>query len=61
MGLYVQMYFAQPWVIDEEKTVNYITLKFSINSEIYVKDAFLAIEDAEKLQITLNNETVAMK
>ena len=50
--------FAQPWVIDEEKTVNYITLKFSINSEIYVKDAFLSIEDAEKLQITLNNETV---
>lgn len=51
--------FAQPWVIKEETPKDYITLKFRINSEIPVKDALLAVEDAEKLEITLNGKNVS--
>lgn len=51
--------FAQPWVIKEAPAADYITLKFKINSEICVKGANLAVEDAEKLLITFNGESVS--
>ena len=50
--------FAQPWVVPEKEPNNFVTLKFNIISEIDVFGAMLAIEDAEKLDICLNGETV---
>lgn len=50
--------FAQPWVVEEAPIVNYITLKMTVNSEIDVTGASLAIEDAETLEITFNGERV---
>jgi hypothetical protein len=49
---------AQPWTLDEDKIEHYITLKFKINSEIEVENAILAIEDAERLVIALNDDAV---
>lgn len=49
---------AQPWTLDKEKIEHYITLRFKINSEVEVEKPILAIEDAEKLDITLNNNAV---
>ncbi len=50
--------FAQPWVVPDEPTAHTITLRFRIRSEISVPDVKLAIEDAEKLTITLNGTDV---
>ena len=49
----------QPWVIPEEEIKHSITLEFTINSEIEVASPVLALEDAEKAEISLNGETVA--
>ena len=49
---------AQPWVIPPEVPAHAITLKFTVNSEIGVKGAELALEDAETAEITLNGENV---
>ena len=53
--------FAQPWVVEEGKVENNVSLKFRINSKIDIEDCYLAIEDAEKLEITLNDKNVENK
>lgn len=50
---------AQPWVVKDTPVKNYLTLKMTVNSEIEILGAKLAIEDAETLQIQWNNETVS--
>ena len=52
---------AQPWTLEAESIKHYVTLKFTINSEIVVEKLILAIEDAEKLVIMLNNKKVEPK
>ena len=49
---------AQPWVLEPEAAKHHVTLKFAIASEIAVEKPFLAIEDAEKLAVTLNDTAV---
>ena len=49
---------AQPWVIPEEEIRHSITLEFTIDSEINVKGAYLALEDAEKAEIIFNGQKV---
>ncbi len=49
---------AQPWVIPPETPEHSITLKFTIESEIDVDGASLALEDAETAEITLNGVAV---
>ena len=53
--------FAQPWVVEEGNIENNVSLKFRINSEIDIEDCYLAIEDAEKLEITLNGKNIENK
>ena len=50
---------AQPWTLGEEKISHYVTLKFTINSEIAVHDPLLAIEDARSVEITLNGTKIS--
>lgn len=50
---------AQPWVVEDTPVKNYLTLKMTVNSEIEILGAKLAIEDAETLQIQWNDETVS--
>lgn len=47
---------AQPWTMAEEIIENYVMLKYTILSEIDLERPVLAVEDAEKLEIWLNNE-----
>lgn len=49
---------AQPWVIEEEPVTHTVSLRFHISSEISYEGAQLAIEDAERVQITFNGEAV---
>lgn len=49
---------AQPWVIPPETPEHTITLKFTIDSLIDIKNPVLALEDAEKAEITLNGKPV---
>ena len=49
---------AQPWVIPPEEPEHTITLKFTVDSLIDVKNPVLALEDAEKAEITLNGKAV---
>ncbi len=49
----------QPWVIPEEEIKHSITLEFTINSEIEVKNPVLALEDAELAEITMNGQKVS--
>lgn len=51
-------HIAQPWTLDEEIIDNYVMLQYTIQSEIDVAKPVLAIEDAEKLEVWLNNEKV---
>ncbi len=51
-------HIAQPWTLDEEIIDNYVFLQYNIQSEMDVARPVLAIEDAEKLEIWLNNEKV---
>ena len=48
----------QPWTLEEKGIVDYIDLRFTIYSEISVTGAKLAVEDAERLEITLNGAIV---
>ena len=58
LGLEPKNLMAQPWVEKERNTGHTLTLRFAINSDIDVNNAMLAIEDAEKHEITLNGEKV---
>ena len=49
---------AQPWVIPEEPIVHTAKLRFTVRSEIDYEGASLAIEDAERVKLTLNGEAV---
>ncbi len=49
---------AQPWVIPPEVPKHSITLKFTVNSLVNVKNPSLALEDAELAEITLNGKPV---
>jgi hypothetical protein len=47
---------AQPWVNpDESKAKHVLSLKFIIESDIKVKEAYLALENAEATEIIINN------
>ena len=50
--------FAQPWVIAEEPITHNVTLRWRIQSDIAVDGIQLAIEDAERLQITWNGQAI---
>jgi hypothetical protein len=52
---------AQPWVIENKPAEHTATVEFDIYSDIVVKDAMLALEDAEKATIILNGKTVKYK
>ncbi len=49
---------AQPWVLDPETIEHYVTLKFTINSEIDYSGAELALEDAENAKIVFNGNEI---
>lgn len=49
---------AQPWTVPKEKIEHFITLRFKVMSEISVMGALLAVEDAEKTEITFNGDAV---
>ena len=49
---------AQPWVIPEEPIVHTAKLRFTIQSEIDCEGVSLAMEDAERVQLTLNGQAV---
>ncbi len=49
---------AQPWVIPPEEPRHTITLRFTVDSLACVKNPVLALEDAEKAEITLNGKSV---
>lgn len=53
--------FPQPWTVEEEEIVHKARLRFTIHSEITVKEPLLAIEDAERIEIVFNGEKVACK
>jgi hypothetical protein len=48
----------QPWVFDDKDSGHTVTLRFTINSEIDYSGALLAMEDAEKHEITFNGQTI---
>ncbi|MBQ1967586.1 MAG: hypothetical protein II356_06385, partial [Clostridia bacterium] len=50
---------AQPWVIPPEEPEHTITLKFTVDSDVDIKNPVLALEDAEKAEITLNGKPVS--
>ncbi len=50
---------AQPWVLEKEELTHTISLRFAVNSEIEYEGALLALEDAEKAEITFNGESVS--
>ncbi len=45
---------VQPWVIGEKAPISKVTLKYTFDSEIDYEGAHLALEDADKAEITLN-------
>ncbi len=49
---------AQPWACEEEKTEHYITVKFTFESEIELDNVKIAMEDAEKHEITFNGKQI---
>lgn len=50
---------VQPWVIEKEEIRHYISLRFTINSEIEYSGALLALEDAEKAKIIFNGKEIS--
>ena len=50
---------AQPWVLEKEELSHTISLRFTINSEIDYEGALLALEDAERAEITFNGNSVS--
>ncbi len=51
-------HMAQPWAVKAEETKDYLSLRFNVNSEIDIEGTMLAIEDAEKLEISFNGERI---
>lgn len=47
---------VQPWVKGETEPVSKVTLRYTFRSEIDYEGAVLALEDAQKAEITLNGE-----
>ncbi len=52
---------AQPWLKPDVKPENFITLRFTIPSEIEVEKVSLGIEHAERVKIVFNGEQVSNK
>jgi len=52
---------AQPWVIPEEPITHTVHVRFRIQSDIEYTGAQLAIEDAERVAIRFNGQTVESK
>ncbi len=51
---------AQPWVLEPEITEHYVTLRFTVNSDINYSGAELALEDAENAKIKFNGNDIAI-
>ena len=49
---------VQPWVYGEKEPVTKVTLKYTFESGINYKGAYLALEDADKAEIVLNGNPV---
>ncbi len=49
---------AQPWVVPDEPAQHTVALRFTIMSELALEGAQLAIEDAERVRLTLNGQPV---
>ncbi|MBR5528079.1 MAG: hypothetical protein IKV97_03680 [Clostridia bacterium] len=49
---------VQPWLTPEPEITNFVTLRYNINSEIEVKEPFLAVEKADKVKVFLNGKEV---
>ena len=49
---------VQPWVYGEQAPISKVTLKYTFTSEIEYEGASLALEDAEKAEITFNGASV---
>jgi len=49
---------VQPWVMEKETLTHSVTLKFSFLSEVNVKGVSLALESADKAEISFNGEKV---
>ncbi len=49
---------VQPWVVEDEKTENFVTLRFSIESEADIASPILAVERTEDVKITFNGKSV---
>ena len=58
LGIEPKHIMPQPWVFDDKDSGHSLTLRFTINSEIDVDGAYLAIEDAEKHEFTFNGEAI---
>lgn len=52
---------VQPWVIPAAEIVDFVTLRYTIESEIDVKAPVLAVERANDVKITLNGQAVTAK
>ncbi len=52
---------VQPWVYGEQEPVTKVILKYTFESEINYSGAMLALEDADKAEITLNGSKVDNK
>lgn len=50
---------VQPWVYGEEADISEVTLRYTFQSEIEYKDAYLALEDAQKAEIVFNGKSVS--
>jgi len=59
LGMPVEM--TQPWVVPPEKPKHFVSLRFTIMSELELKDVLLAVENCEEVSIKLNNEPVSNK
>ena len=56
LGIEPKNTMPQPWVFDDNDSGHTLTLRFTINSEIDVDNAYLAIEDAQKHKFTFNGK-----
>jgi hypothetical protein len=49
---------AQPWTLPEDVPCHFITLRYTIESQIEYEGAFLALEEPEKTEIQFNGQPV---
>lgn len=49
---------VQPWVYGEQKPISKVTLKYTFDSDVDVKDVSLALENAAEAEITFNSKKV---